>query len=188
MICLCRVREALHCDAARIVRILAAQRFRDNRVMAAPAGSSSDLATAIEIAQTVRAASIVPPYSLTDPRQDILDVYFDGLVSAPPPLVELLCTIKFIHDVLVESIGFLSQCNRTFLGQERFSRKLAQCRDFVQRNCTLVHDSAEPKSPTTADRLWQLDGPPDVEMARTLNDGLQVEMEKLITFIFLVAL
>ena len=122
--------------------------------------------------------------------QEILDVYFDGLADAPDRLKDLICTVKFIHDVLIESIKFLRQCNKTFLGQERFIRKLRECNDFIHRHCTLLPDvvDREPRSPARYRKVWHHPNAHGNDIAKSVNDGLSVEMEKLITFIFLVAM
>lgn len=70
-----------------------------------------------------------------------------------------------------------------------FTRKLEECDNFIRKHCTLVPEASEIGSPVRVRKIWHtLRYAFEDQEAKKINDGLQVEMQKLMLFILTLAL
>lgn len=157
--------------------------------MANPLGTNaSEFLSAIRVAKVLQSSLASLGLQLTA-FQRIYDTFFDEFDEAPARVQELLSTVKYLSDILQESEALLASCNRTFPGQDTFTRKLEECDQFIRKRCTRVPESSEIGSPVRVRKIWHTPSSAfEDQEAQRINDGLQVEMQKLVLFILTLAL
>ena len=91
--------------------------------------------------------------------------------------------------MLNESEALLSRCARAFPSRDTLTRKLKECDSFIRSHRSPVREPGVAGSPIRIRRIWTpLRNAFEDNQAKNINDGLQVEMQKLMLFIVTLAL
>jgi hypothetical protein len=137
----------------------------------------------------IEAGSLRDLQSAAYRSQEIYDSYYDSLGSEPVSIRILLNVIKQLHDILTESDAFLRDCNRPYPAPRPFRRILDDSNALIGRNCRVgENDSDGSGSPTGRSLFWLRLTAQSEQRARSLCEGLQLELQKFISFILILAL
>ncbi|KAK3059551.1 hypothetical protein LTS18_010569, partial [Coniosporium uncinatum] len=122
----------------------------------------------------------------------VYDSFNDEFDSADNRIKELFGTSQLLHGVLAESEELLLRCNRTFPAHESFIKKLRELDRFIDKYSTLrpsegSGNGSQGNEPGRMKRYWQITRFA-FDDAEELKNGLQLEMQQLVTFVLLLAL
>ena len=129
--------------------------------------------------------------------KNIYDTFTDEYESAPARIKELVDTAKYLHDVLQDCQILLEQSGDAYPHEATFDRKLDECEAYIKQYKALKEDHLEAVTRQTfASRLLHTSQRVlqttqfafDDQRAKDLKDGLQLEIQKLLLYILVVAL
>jgi hypothetical protein len=116
--------------------------------------------------------------------------FHDPSGGVPKQIQLLIRASKQLNDIVTESEGLLRQCNRIYPGSRTLMRRLEETDSFVQRHCSVTERESDGSDSPPGRYLFWLQSKYELgePRAKRIYDGLKIETQRLISFIFIVAL